>query len=576
MAYYANVVFPSIDRVVDFQGSLGHGITPSTFRLTIVPQASSISTQGNLTITWTNLDTSTTQTLTFADCIVDAGSMEYDTQGALISLDILDRRWKWRFGLIAGRYNVRGADGNIIKADVPASTDAGEDSERTPQELATLLLDAMGETSYDVADLPADPRPKVEWDYENPAAALASLCDELGFKVVLQLDGTVALRQAGFGAALPSGPQMSISTEIDPPERPDKITVITGRSRFQADVKLKAVGLDTDGKIKPINDLSYKPAAGWVLGDITEFLDLATKEISEMAKRSVFRWYMLDVDSITLPVFSDALTRRWLVAEITDEQNTVGVEDGGSRPRQAWVFGVWYRELDDEAGNTGNGTTVRPITNFTDDQIVDRSWSYDAKRKMVKFGQAIYKQDASHHIIAPDLRIRLAFYASDPITRQWHRVTRVRDKTGDWGTNNTKEMVIHQDHLIPTYTASYVTNFLPANTTWTDNVAAIWALCDEYIDEEVARLDNRVSSAMTYAGLLIAGFELDGAITQVTWQVTTNGSSTKVYRNSEPESKTSISYDERKIFERQRLHRIQLNRQQKVGDIEPQKMVPFE
>jgi hypothetical protein len=155
--------------------------------------------------------------------------------------------------------------------------------------LATLLLDAMGETSYDVADLPTDPRPKVEWDYENPAAALASLCDELGFKVVLQLDGTVALRQAGFGAALPSGPQMSISTEIDPPERPDKITVITGRSRFQADVKLKAVGLDTDGKIKPINDLSYKPAAGWVLGDITEFLDLATKEISEMAKRSVFR-----------------------------------------------------------------------------------------------------------------------------------------------------------------------------------------------------------------------------------------------------------------------------------------------
>ncbi len=563
MAYQAGVTFPGISQVVEFSGTLSHGITPSVFSLTIVPQASTISTQGSLVLSWT--DGTTLQTLTFVHCVVDKASMQYDPSGALVSLAVLDRRWKWRYGYICGRYNLRGADGEIVKAAIPLNGDAGEDTERTLQQLATLCLDAMGEVGYDVSDLPAGPRPKVEWDYIAPAEALAELVEDVGYRVVLQLDGTVAIRQAGDGAALPAGAKMSISTEIDPPERPDYISVVTGRTRFQFDLPLKAVGLDVDGKIKPIEELSYTPAGGWVLSDTTEHLDLGDEEKAELAKQSVFRWYQIEVASIALPVIASDLSRRWLIEDLTDEQNSVVVEDGAKRPQQAWIYGVWYRERDREAGNVGFGANPTPITGVDDPQVVDRSWSYDQKRKIIKFGQPIFKVNANDLIEKPALRARVAFFAADPETRCWHRVVRTRDKTGDWGTNGTNELVIHQEHIVPKYTASFLGGYLPANTAWNSNITDVNAICDEYIDQEVAILENQASQAMTYAGLVIAGVELDGAITQIDWRITTREINTRIYRNTDPGSRTTISYDERRINEKNRLNAEEVERMRKQG-----------
>lgn len=585
--FYANVTFPGIQRVVDFQGTLSHGITPSVFRLTIVPQAAVINQNGNLTITWTNLTTGSVDTLTFTDCIIDTSSMEYDASGALIVLSVLDRRWRWRFGKIAGRYNLRDANGNLLKA-APPVVRPGDDTERTPQQLATLCLQAMGETGYDVSAMPNETRPRAEWEWSNPSHQLADLCDDLHCRVVLKMDGTVKICRVGIGSDFPAGPGMSISTEINPPERPGKITVICGRTRFQSDFLLEPVGLDVDRKIRPIDKLSYKPAGGWFLAEDVEHFYANDQPEAELAKKSVFRWYQIGQAAasglIQLPVFSSALNNIWCISDIQDEQNTLvtefieaGETVGVVRPRQPIVYGTWWRETDDDAANTNTGKPVG-LSGLKDKQIVDRFWSYDHKRKIIKFSHSIYRMTANSEAAAPYLYYRCAYYACDPETRAWHHHMKSRDMRSTWGTTSQDELVVHQDHLVATYTANYTAGVLMQNNTptWENNTSVINIMCDKYIDDIVSEIENRESGARTYAGLMLNGFDLDGAITQVSWQITTSGSTTKILKNTDPGSKTTIGYDERRIFERQRLHSIQLQRQRKVGDIEPQHLVAWE
>ena len=96
----------------------------------------------------------------------------------------------------------------------------------------------MGEKKYHVTDLPTAPRPEVHWDGSVPAEALADLVEEFGFRVVLQLDGTVKICKAGDGADLPIDDDvMENSLTIDPRPMPDDLAILCGDCRFQADLR---------------------------------------------------------------------------------------------------------------------------------------------------------------------------------------------------------------------------------------------------------------------------------------------------------------------------------------------------
>ncbi len=154
-----------------------------------MPQAASPAVVGTLVLTFGETR------VEFPDCKLDYGTVERTAGGLICRLALLDHRWRWRFGQISGTYNVRRDDSQLQK-----NADDADNSERTPQQLATLCLEAMGETQFDVGDLPNESRPSVEWDCVVPADALAALCDQLGCRVVLQLNNRVALRRAGVGA----------------------------------------------------------------------------------------------------------------------------------------------------------------------------------------------------------------------------------------------------------------------------------------------------------------------------------------------------------------------------------------
>ena len=162
---------------------------------------------------------------------------------------ILDRRWRWQYAHIDGSYNVKQDDG-------PFPTYLRE---KTPQELAALLFEAMGEANYLVTDLPDDVRPPADWQGSRADSELLKLCSSLGCYPALDYatDTARIFRIGSEGVTLPPSMLVTSSTTSNAKPLPKTLRVVGGPAIYQSRLALEAVGLDTDGSVKPLFDLSY-------------------------------------------------------------------------------------------------------------------------------------------------------------------------------------------------------------------------------------------------------------------------------------------------------------------------------
>src|SRR5579863_830540 len=146
------LAFPGLEQVRSWSFTLSHGITPGVAHVEIAPQAGVPDEIGTMVISFGDL------ALTFPSCALDSAQIRRDASGMVVQLAILDRRWAWRYGAVNGRYNIRQKDGALDPT-----------TEMSPQDLAALLLAAMGESDYDASGLPNLSRPEIDWVYANPA-----------------------------------------------------------------------------------------------------------------------------------------------------------------------------------------------------------------------------------------------------------------------------------------------------------------------------------------------------------------------------------------------------------------------
>ena len=516
--------FPGVNSIVDATISIGHGPSPSVATLTIAPQLNFIGEGGTLAFHFDG------GTVAFPDCKIDYNSLQRNEQGEVWLLSIFDRRWKWKFGFISGFYNLREEDGSIKVG-----------TEKTPHELAVLCFEAIKEGGYNLAGLPNDAKPEVQWDYDNPMEALAQLCDDLGCRIVLGLDNRVRICQVGVGATLSLEGVLENSLTIDLPERPDVIAVVTGPTRHQADFLLEAVGEDTDRKIKPIANLSYKPAAGWA-SEIPPFFDNVLTEKGErahrLAQKTVYRWYRVVVPAV-VPGYEtvDSLDR----LEFESVQVQTVTEDGRKRSRPAIIKGIWFEW---KLGTDANvASTINP--DDPDDEY-PRSFSVDAAKGLVKFSQPIYANSSGtvpHIYVAATLRLRVACTVRRKNTLAWRRYLGHREIGG--GFNTPTRIVRHDEivlNLYPQYNANY------GVIRMMDNLQAVKDESSYYLDGIEAEYNQTTPQSLVYAGL--RAIELDGAIQQVVFNVGPMGATTMAARNTEIWHRT-IPYKERRRIELQ-------------------------
>ena len=349
----ATIAFPGIPLAAIRSGSftLGHGVTPSSCTIRVVPNQSIAADVGDLEIHFGRT------TLKFADCKLDRGRAEVTSRGTTLSIRILDRRWKWETGTISGRYNLRGEDGELDE----------KRPRKSPQQLAKLLLEEMGESRADVSALPDGPRPEINWDLANPARELAELCESLGCRVVLGSDDKVSIRKLGEGRRLPAGGTvMNVATGIENTVLPDELKLLGGALLFQSRFLLEPVGEDKDGEIKPIDKLSYRPDGGWT-GSAIEAKDVdferdgVTMSTRQLAGATVWRMYRVKEQAtggLNLPGFKTKV-KSLDQYELNDHlAETSKDPDGIKRYKPAQVDGVYFADTARAGGNTAPGTRL--------------------------------------------------------------------------------------------------------------------------------------------------------------------------------------------------------------------------
>jgi hypothetical protein len=538
------IEFPGIAAPLNASFTLTPGVTPSVCQIRIAPQPAWSPRVGTLALSYGST------TIQFRDCIIDRVQATLDGSGHLVwDVSILDRRWKWKgLGKISGYYNVR------REAAMDEPLEIVDGTEKSPRELARLCLDALGETTYNLDDMPDDPRPEIEWDYTTPAQALAQLCDDLDCVVVLTLRDKIRITRRGSGVALGMGTTfLSGGEEIDPPEQPDEIVIVTQPKTFQTDMELEAVGLDEDMQVKPIDELSYIPffagvAPTWRNADPEEMLCIEDPAHRKLAVQSVFRWYRPKVpidlngekvgslDRI-LPFLGHQVLNQWFIDETGKQRK---------EPRPAEIFGRFW------AGAAGiQDAALKSESDLTEigdgDRIYPGKFTLDEKTGLVKFSDAVYRlSEDGRSALDRDgiwpavLKLRVAFNLRDKDTRGWVRHEYKRRLPG--AKNGTKAAYFRHEDLAPKYWKT------PA-TGWSDNLAEVDPQAGYYMRERLRTYQTQQPYSATYAGF--ERIEPDGLITSVTWWVSDEGyAMTRAMRGKE-EVGDFASYAERRLWERQ-------------------------
>lgn len=292
------------------------------------------------------------------------------TSGEAGTLEIADLRVTWHFKpCLFGEWNKPNEDGT-------------PNNEESIYKLATRCLDALDlPHGYDAARLDVEFYPHVKWEWQRPAEALASLCSMVGMDVALHTDNKVEIVQIGVGDA-PKHASNRYHRRTDGllyDGSPRKWIVRGGRTLIETTIEgFVPVGLDIDGSVRELADLSYAPNGAATYGgfDHDNITGLGINEESDAGKaalESVWRWYRIpDAQAYRLPILSERLT--------------TATEDGVKRRRPPLVETKQANLLShqaNEAETWANGSS------YVD--VAESDYSLDRKRGIIMFKDAVFK-----------------------------------------------------------------------------------------------------------------------------------------------------------------------------------------
>lgn len=357
--------------------SQGLGFSPDVALLRFNPQVAALPTSGTLSFTWD------VTTITLPNCVVDLGSLRYTDDGFYTLLKVLDRRERWtRAAPISGEYNT-------LRAGSKARV-------KTLRQLATILFDALGEVTADVSALPTNVYPPVSWRCDDVVEVAEALLTEYGYSVALGFGSeAVTVVKLGTGATLSTTDMFVGSDTIDPKLAPRYFRNCFGDSVAQVRLKMEAVGRETTGAWELINNLSFKPAAGWervapyTLNEATNALTDDQKIEQAAYVRSAYRVMGFADGTWDVPDGSETLTSLDQILPI--EGRLLSTED--FRPDDTYenlrVYGKYYQLPDEKGADDIGGNTV------VGDRVMGRRYRFDGENGLLLFDEPIFWIDGS-------------------------------------------------------------------------------------------------------------------------------------------------------------------------------------
>lgn len=523
-----------------------HGILPSVCALDILPQPALNVLNGTLRISYGQTQ------IAWPDCRIDAHQLERNDEGQIYRVWIWDRRWRWQFGQISGEYNRQQDDAERLLTQG-----------KTPQQLAELCLAAMLEPLYDVSDLPNVARPHVLWDLENPAQALAELCESLACRVVLGLDNVTRIKRAGIGQQPPVNDALiDSSAGINAAELPDRIVVATAPLRYQLDLPLEAIAQDVNGEWLPVDNVSYRPANGFA--DLIHFTDVAEASgmgAAELAARTVYRVFR-PIFPIQTTLYGEIADRERVTLLPEMAETTWDVEQKKYVRAPALVYGEYTHPLEIDARQTALAYLDSPLNTVqtevdllavsgeldeTDQKaVVDIPFAVDQERGQIRLGAAVTLL-TDNALTAPNLALRCACLVKDEHTGAVERFAWPRRLTNA-PAGATRDAMLPRDDIEPVYIEGYASDLTPSGIIFQNDANTI-AKANHYLDE-AARAITAAQDSVTARYVGIHDVTLDGARMQVTYALGNRRPATTTIGYNDEQIDAAPSFKERRFREK--------------------------
>lgn len=508
-----NVTFSNVQQARAIVYTAATGVAPGQWFMHAVPQGEPVTPYGMLVLfdDWT--------TLRLTHCKLVQQELKWGVHGPELFLTGHDRRTYWTGKHIDGRYNVRGPDGTIVSG-----------TERTPQQLAALLWQAMGEPGGLVTALPNNDRPEVFWDAAEAASELTQLCNLYGCMPTLDIANDIGvIVQQGSGASLPENTNIRWTQALTNGVLPGRVEATSGFLIIQSKLKLRPVLPDTDDSWTAADDVAYAPADGWE-GNVSN-LDSPlspsnanyTEEDAERAKKLWRAWEVVSFADGTFTFGPLTVQSRQHLLPISDE--LVGAYSSSEAEGSTKAFLVGTRAIPEEPSPAD--------TNTDEGTLIDVPFTVDAANGLIFTEEPIFKRNDDLQYAPADLFLVCAHKLTDPNTNQHVRYVRFQAPGGLGGVKTAR-----RPDIVPFVIGNYGTGSNHVNTVgFTNNSDEV----NGKLDAEIARIITdsapRDGYVREYNG--IQTLSPDGINLSISWSLDSRirgddrNCVTRVYRNIE-------------------------------------------
>lgn len=520
-----------------FSYTLGWGIRPGTISLTMPLGQGSYRSVDTFRI----IQFQPNASLAINDCrLVSCSAPVNTTTAPTLELTLQDPRWKWQFGKIDGDYNV----------EQPYTTTLLR--EKTPQELATLLLEAMPAVrGFDVGQLPNDTRPRSSWSAANPAVALEQLCNSLGCVICYNpFQEFVAVCRVGAGRTLPQGTRISYAPAFTAPAWPDEIRIVGGPAMFQTVLKLGTPkAQDLDGKYYPQDTVSYAPAGGWGKVFPEQFASIEgsttvngeTIFYRDLAGANVWKNYAIisqKTDLISPELLVDTDYEPTTLKDLGPFYGFRLEKDQETGARLPAVVRGIFADSRNGFENTEANTQYGAVDEYGN---AGGSFTIDSENKLVRFSEPVFRfTDDTEEATTSDNVIQeaeLYLICAYSVTKDGIPIRYEQWIPNQGESYSAGPMLEHHPEIVREYIEADATNGgTGAESEAVDNLEKIQQQCDYYLEALAQQFQEAQGEVVGYDGIRADVFP-DGAVRSVTYQASVSGApTTTIGKNTEHNS----------------------------------------
>lgn len=491
--------FPDLTPNMGAEMEFSRGVRPSSCRLWIPSRPVINRKVGTLKFTYGGT------TIEFPQAAIAPATLRVfqDRTKIIWTIQIYDRRWKWRYPRISGEYNKRACDGTIITS-----------TKKTLKELLSLLFEELGESQHRLVNVPDNVYPHVNWNRSRADVQLAHLCEKYGCIPLLGLDDIARVERLGTGRDLPNDYAITPKQTYAQAVVPSRVQVVSGPTHYQYDLELEAVALDHDGTVKTPNEITYKPSTGWSSEWYTTFSGV-NKKYRHLAFNTMWRWYRVKtpIDIPGLPTIND-------INQIEFLDHAAEAADDPRRCLPPVVRGLFWDRGDLEID------TDHTYPNYRDDAYYTDEFTILKDRRIVEFAYPVISLGELQGVEPAKLYLTAGFKVRDA-NGEYYAESVIKDVPGAQTSGDVR--IDRHDHL---WSGKILKSTLPSGVTY-ETTSDIQDELNRACTSIVASYNGSPAEDRTYA-VIRGDVDLDGAVAQIRFKCGRGaGATTRISRHSE-------------------------------------------